>query len=58
MYLCGELNRLLGNFNAAIQYFKEVPKHANKRDHEKGIVTLSQEQIQAAKAKKIEVMTW
>ncbi len=58
MYLCGELSRILGEFDAAIDYYKQVPKYANQRDEEKGIVALSREQIQVAKAKKSEVMIW
>jgi uncharacterized protein (DUF2225 family) len=56
VYMCGEISRLLGDFNDAIRYLQLVPKYANEKDKQKGLLSLSQEQIAAARTQKTEVM--
>ena len=56
VYMCGEINRLLGNSDGALEYLQQVAQYANADDKEKGLLALSQEQIQATKAGRADVM--
>lgn len=61
-YTCGEINRLLGNFDEAIGFFDEVPDHAEKTHLTEGeenldwLIEMSKEQKTAAKEGKTEVL--
>lgn len=55
-YMCGEINRLLGNPTEALHYFQQVKSYANSEDKRKGLLNLCKTQIQATKAGQREVM--
>ena len=56
VYMCGEINRLLGNSDSALEYLQQVAQYANTDDKQKGLLDLSQEQIQATKTGRADVM--